>query len=236
MKRNVLLVLAAVAVLAIGSAAIASNMGFKISISLTTTGDGNNFISIPYYWTPPTWGSDPSPGSATASDLIYDINSAATNTLLKKYDPTTGSYTSRAKTALGWSGTDFAILPGVGYVAKVPSAVDYICVGSHNPSLVITLSTAGDGNNLVSIPYHFTPKTWTITDPSPSSITASDIIWDVNSAATNTLCKRYDSSTGSFVARAKTALGWSGTDFSMKAGEAYVIKVPSTVDWTPSHY
>lgn len=237
MRTKALVGLAVVATLFFGTAVIASNMGFKISIPLATTGDGLNFVSIPYYWSAPVWAGDPNSGTTTASDLVYDVNAAATNTECRTYNPATGTYTIRRKTAASWTGTDFAITPGVGYVIKVPAAVNYICVGSHNPSLSISFVTTGDGLNFTSIPYHFTPKSWgATTDPSAGSTTASDIIWDVNSALTNTECRKYNPATGTYTIRRKTAASWTGTDFAMVAGEAYVIKVPGAISWTPSHF
>jgi riboflavin biosynthesis pyrimidine reductase len=141
MKRNVLLVLAAVAVLAIGSAAIASNMGFKISITLTK--NVNSFVSIPYY------------NSYTdAASLRNDINAAISGTAtVLAYNGTLWQ-----KYAGGGVGqVNFTITPGQGYQVVPAASGNWIVVGSHNPSLA--LSFTKNVNNFVSVPYHTTATT-----------------------------------------------------------------------------
>jgi hypothetical protein len=141
MKRNVLLVLAAVAVLAIGSAAIASNMGFKIAIPLTA--GASTYVSIPYY------------NSYTdAASMRNDINTSISGTA----------------TVYNWNGTvwqryaggglgqvNFTITPGQGYQVVPAASGNWIVVGSHNPSLALSF-TAGT-SSYVSVPYHTTATT-----------------------------------------------------------------------------
>jgi riboflavin biosynthesis pyrimidine reductase len=141
MKRNVLLLLAAVAVLAIGSAAIASNMGFKISIPLTS--GVTSFVSIPYY------------NSYTdAASLRNDINAAISGTAtVLAYNGTLWQ-----KYAGGGIGqVNFTITPGQGYQVAPAASGNWIVVGSHNPGLALSF-TSGT-TNFVSIPYHTTETT-----------------------------------------------------------------------------
>jgi|GEM_PF-2130776 len=239
MRTKVLLVVAALLMAIVSTVAIGSNMGFKISIPLSTTGDGSNFVSIPYYWSVGTWSgyTDPSPGSLTASDLYYDVGMTVCQEV-QRYDAATSSLQIRSRNAFGiWTGTDFPIVAGEGYIVKVKTGANYICVGSHNPSLALTMTTAGDGSNVVSVPYHFTSGTWSgYTDPSPGSETASDLYYSVGM----TVCQevqRYDPSTSSLVIRSRNAFGiWTGTDFPVVPGTAYIVKVKSGTSWTPSHY
>jgi hypothetical protein len=141
MKRNVLLLLAAVAVLAIGSAAIASNMGFKISIPLTA--GTNSFVSIPYY------------NSYTdAASLRNDINASISGTAqVFAYNGTI--WQKYAGGGLGQ--VNFTITPGQGYQVLPAASGNWIVVGSHNPSLALSF-TAGT-NSFVSVPYHTTATT-----------------------------------------------------------------------------
>jgi hypothetical protein len=141
MKRNVLLVLAAVAVLAIGSAAIASNMGFKISITLTK--NVNSFVSIPYY------------NSYTdAASLRNDINTAISGTAtVYAYNGTLWQRYAGG----GVGQVNFTITPGQGYQVAPAASGNWIVVGSHNPSLA--LSFTKNVNNFVSVPYHTTATT-----------------------------------------------------------------------------
>jgi hypothetical protein len=141
MKRNVLLVLAAVAVLAIGSAAIASNMGFKISIPLTA--GTNSYVSIPYY------------NSYTdAASLRNDINAAISGTAtVYAYNGTLWQRYAGG----GFGQVNFTITPGQGYGVLPAASGNWIVVGSHNPSLALSF-TAGT-NSYVSVPYHTTATT-----------------------------------------------------------------------------
>jgi hypothetical protein len=141
MKRNVLLLLAAVAVLAIGSAAIASNMGFKISIPLTS--GVNSCVSIPYY------------NSYTdAASLRNDINAAISGTAqVYAYNGTIWQRYAGG----GIGQVDFTITPGLGYMVLPAASGNWIVVGSHNPALALSFTSGV--NNLVSVPYHTTATT-----------------------------------------------------------------------------
>jgi hypothetical protein len=141
MKRNVLLVLAAVAVLAIGSAAIASNMGFKISIPLTA--GVSSFVSIPYY------------NSYTdAASLRNDINAAISGTAtVYAYNGTI--WQRYAGGTIGQ--VNFTITPGQGYQVSPAASGNWIVVGSHNPSLAISFTSGV--TSFVSVPYHTTATT-----------------------------------------------------------------------------
>jgi hypothetical protein len=134
MKRNVLLVLAAVAVLAIGSAAIASNMGFKISIPLTA--GYSNFVSLPYY------------NSYTTDNSMFSDIPACTS--VSRWNNATTAWQNYS----GGATSRFNITAGEAYVVKVSTSGNWIVVGSHNPGLALTLTTGY--SNFVSVPYHTT--------------------------------------------------------------------------------
>ena len=96
MRTKVLFVLAMVAMVVIGSAAIASNMGFKINIALSA-GTANNWVSIPYY------------NSYTYANTIFsDITGAAQ--VSRWNNPTSGFQTWTGR------GTNFAITAGEAYL------------------------------------------------------------------------------------------------------------------------
>jgi hypothetical protein len=141
MKRNVLLLLAAVAVLAIGSAAIASNMGFKISISLTS--GTNSFVSIPYY-------NSYTDAASLRNDIDTSISGTAT---VSTYNGTVWQRYNGG----GLGQVNFTITPGQGYQVAPAASGNWIVVGSHNPSLALSF-TSGT-TNFVSVPYHTTATT-----------------------------------------------------------------------------
>lgn len=196
MRTKLLLVTAAVLMLIVGTVAIGSNMGFKISIPLAAAG-ASNWVSIPYY------------NSYTSASSIYnDITGAAQ---VSRWDNPTGSIQTWAG-----RGTDFAVTPGEAYVIKVSSPTNWIVVGSHNPSLSVSLA-AGGASNWVSVPYHTTATSASVlfTQLGPNAAQVS----------------RWDNPTGSI----QTWAG-RGTDFPITPGEGVVIKVSSVTPWTPAHY
>jgi hypothetical protein len=193
MKRNVLLVLAAVAVLTIGSAAIASNMGFKISIPLTA--GYQNFVSLPYY------------NSYTNDNSMYSDIPACTS--VNRYLNGTGwqNYTG-GRTSL------FNITAGEAYTVTVSASGNWIVVGSHNPSLALTL-TAGY-QNFVSVPYHTTA-------------TNDNALYSQITGCTSV--NRYLNGTGW-----QNYTGGRTSLFNITAGEGYTVTVSGTTSWTPAHY
>jgi hypothetical protein len=196
MRTKVLLGLAVALMLVVGVATIGSNMGFKISIPLAA-GGASNWVSIPYY------------NSYTDATSIYNDVPGATQ--VSRWDNPTGSIQT-------WTGrgTNFAVTPGEAYVIKVSAPTNWIVVGSHNPSLSLSLA-AGGASNWVSVPYHATA-----TD-------ASTLFTQLGANVTQV--SRWDNPTGSI----QTWTG-RGTNFALTPGEAVVIKVGSVTPWTPAHY
>jgi hypothetical protein len=136
-----LLVWAAVVLLLVGSAAIASNMGFKINIPLTS--GVNSYVSIPYY-----------NSYTTAATLRNDINAGIGGTA----------------TVYGYNGTlwqryaggglgqvNFNVTAGQGYGVLPAVTGNWILVGTHNPTLALAFTSGV--NNYVSVPYHTTATT-----------------------------------------------------------------------------
>jgi hypothetical protein len=208
MKRNVLLVLAAVAVLAIGSAAIASNMGFKISIPLTA--GQAKFVSLPFY-------NSYTDAASLRNDII-----ASGGTSVSVYD-----YTGTAWQRYSGGGTgqvNFTITTGTtgkGYEVVSAAAVsNWIVVGSHNPSLAISLT--GGQAKYVSVPYHTTDTT--------AATLRNEII-----AAGGTSVSVYDY-TGTAWQRYSGG-GTGQVNFNLTAGKAIeVVSAASVANWVPAHY
>jgi hypothetical protein len=100
-------------------------------------------------------------------------------------------------------------------LVKVSTGVNWIVVGSHNPSLAISL-TAGGASNWVSVPYH---------------TTATNAATLFNDIANCTLVGRWNIPTRSY----QNWVG-AGTNFNLTPGEAVLVKVNAGVSWTPSHY
>src|SRR5437773_337261 len=161
---NLAVVLVAATMVIAGSMTIASNTGFKINkglrlVQTTDTGQkGSNWISIPYF-NPYNNGLDFCTQTGLRSAGIGNT------TLLAKTDPVTGSTTSvNCASAGGFTitnGQGLRVRPAaiVGGIAN-PNSI--IIVGSHNPSLSLTIPKPGAGqigNLWFSVPYHTTAVT-----------------------------------------------------------------------------
>lgn len=226
MRKRAFLVAAVglVAVLVAGGL-VASNMGFKNNYPLDAAGingsaTGTQSISLPY---------NQQTNINTAEDLINDIETVAG-------DPSAVSAVSRYLSAsdslegyTGFSGTNFSIVPGEGYLVTVNSSVNYIIVGSHAPQLPINLDGPGvngsaTGTTLWSYPYHST------------AANAEDLINEINTAAGASVVgavSRYLAGSDSL----EGYTGFSGTNFTLVPGESYFISVTASVgNWFPNHY
>jgi hypothetical protein len=173
-------------------------MGFKISIPLTA-GGASNWVSIPYY-----------NSYTNAASIFNDISNCAQ---VSRWNIPTRSY----QNWFGSAGTNFNVTPGEGMVVKVSTGVNWIVVGSHNPSLAISL-TAGGASNWVAVPYHTT------------ATNAATLFNDIANCAQ---VSRWNIPTRAY----QNWFGSAGTNFNLTAGEAVVVKVNTAgVTWTPSHY
>ncbi|MGC8762219.1 MAG: hypothetical protein ACP5VN_01075 [Acidobacteriota bacterium] len=138
MRTRVLLALTALLMAIIGTAAIGSNMGFKISIPLTA--GTTKFVSIPY-----------NNSYTNADSLRSDINASIGGTCtVYNYN---GSIWQR------WAGgglgqVNFTIEPGKGYRVLPAASGTWVVVGSHDPNLAISFQAGV--TNFVSVPYHTT--------------------------------------------------------------------------------
>jgi len=152
-------IFAALAVTAAGGLAVASNMAFRLRMPIVVAGAGqvgNNIFALPFlnpYGTAAglcsAWGLS---SSGTARGAITTLN------------PITGAFTQ------GVCGTPSAIsltlVPGRCVQVRQPNAAtaptSVLIVGSHDPSLAITIPAAGNGQVgtvWYSVPYHATAYT-----------------------------------------------------------------------------
>jgi hypothetical protein len=153
------LVTAAVIVMA-GGAAIASNAGFKINMSIhpfpagPTTTVGDNWISLPNF-NPYTTVA----GLCSQTGLASGIVKATITTI----NPANGNATSVQCGTAAANTTN--LIAGRGYRVRQPASVtpppfSVIIVGSHNPALQIHLEdlvgNGPTGSNWIAIPYHTT--------------------------------------------------------------------------------
>jgi hypothetical protein len=213
-KRTFLVVAIGLSVMLIAGGLFASNMGFKLNYPLDTTGTngsatGTNTLALPF---------NQQTSLTMASDLNTDIGASNVISISKFLRSSDGLFTYPVD-------GDFALVPGEGYRVQVSSNVDYIVVGSHNPSLPIGLDTTGTngsatGTNDYAWPYHGT------------STTAADLKDEIELATPGSvisISKFLRSSDGLFTYPVDG-------DFSLVPGASYRIQVSSNVSFIPSHY
>jgi len=222
-KRAFVVAALGLAAVLVAGGLVASNMGFKANYLMDGPGangsaSGTNLLGLPY---------NQQTSIVTAEDLINDINTDAGASVVASVARKIRT-TDLPEFYTGFSGVNFSITPGEGYTVVVTSSVNYIIVGSHDPSLITQLDGPGDngsasGTQEWSYPYHST------------SATAEDLINEINAAAGASVV-------ASVTRKIRTTdlpefyTGFSGVNFSLTVGEAYTIVVTNGVAFVPSHF
>lgn len=200
-----------------GSALVASNMGFKLNYTLSQAGagsnSGTNTLALP---------DNRQTGLNDAKNLMDDIGSASVASVAKflSTNDSLQTYTGRKGT-----GAVFSLASGEGYYVKMATSVNYIVVGSDDPALAYSLKQAGvgsnSGTNFYSYNYHQT------------AADAKTLMDDIGSASVASVAKflRSNDSLQTYTGRKGT-----GAVFTLTPGEAYYVKMATTVNYTPSHY
>ena len=198
MTRKVILTLGLALVLAAGGLATASNMGFKFVKSYA--GVGTNTLSLPYFQSQFTLAQGLY-NDITGASSVCKINANETR------DCWLGDFTGSP---------NFSINNQNAYTVDTAGNTTQVLVGSHNPSLALTL-TAG-GTNFKSLPYHMT-------------YTKAQLIYNDITGATS-VCK---------INPNETRDCWLGDftgspNWTPVIGEGVVITVSGNTTWTPDHY
>jgi hypothetical protein len=230
-KRMFIGALVAVLAVVLAGGLVASNMGFKLNYTLVAAGqavpeggvskDGTNDISLPDF---------PQSGMVTANDLRLDIGAPANGGITKFLRATNATQTYTGKGAVA----NFNLVPGDAYRVRVTGAanVNYIVVGSHNPSLSHTLIAAGqpvpeggnskDGTNTYNYPYHSV------------AATANDLRLEIGAPANGGVSKllRATNTTQTYTGKGAVA------NFNLVPGAGYTVRVTgvSNVSFVPNHY
>ena len=162
--------------------------------------------------------------------LINDIGggSVLPVTSVSKFNEASDSfavYTGR----MGSPSGIFALTAGEGYFVQMASNVNYIVVGSHDPSLAISLDAPGGGSasgkNLLSPPYNIT------------ATNSLQLIQDIGggSVLPVTSVSKFNAATDTFAVYTGR-MGSPSAIFALAPGEAYFVQMNTTVPYTPSHY
>jgi len=200
-----------------GSALVASNMGFKLNYTLSQAGagsnSGTNSLALP---------DNRQTGLADAKNLMDDIGFLNT-TNVQKFLAATDTlqvYTGRKS-----GGTAFPLAAGQGVFIKMATTVNYIVVGSDDPTIAYALTQAGGGSNsgtnFFAYNYHQTAA---------DAKALMDDIGFLNVTNIQKFLKATDT------LQVYTGRKSGGTAFVLTPGEAYFVKMATTVNYTPSHY
>ncbi|HEX4825671.1 MAG TPA: hypothetical protein VFV19_15320 [Candidatus Polarisedimenticolaceae bacterium] len=202
-----------------GSALVASNMGFKLNYTLSqagggTSNSGTNTLALP---------DNRQTGMADAKNLMDDITFNNVTNIQKflKATDTLQTYTGRKGT-----GAVFSLAAGEGYFVKMQTTVNYIVVGSDDPSVAYSLSQAGggtsnSGTSFFAYNYHQT------------AADAKGLMDDIGFANVTNVQKflKATDTLSTYTGRKGT-----GAVFALAPGEAYFVKMQTSVNYTPSHY
>ena len=234
-SRLFVAVLAVAAVILVaGGTAVASNMGFKLNRVIVKAGAGqigNNWISVPY--------NNPylnAQGFCTQTGLpnavIFPPQAGTVVTVL---DPVAGTFQS-ATCGTAPAGL-LPITPGRGIQVRPPNIAatpaSIIIVGSHNPSLAVTVPNAGagqTGNTWFAVPYHTTAVN--AANVCAASGLTNAIVFPPQAGATIT---RLNAATGGFqTASCGTS---AATSLVLTLGEFIQIREPKgPKTFVPAHF
>ena len=209
-RSMTVMVLVLAAAVVITGGLMASNMGFKLNRAVLAGTDpgsnsGTQTLGLPY---------NRQVGIDTAAALFSDIGNVQ---VIQKYLTATDSYQLYT-----FGSADFALTAGEGLLIKMGNNTNYIVVGSHDPSAVIQLESAGaasnSGTNLYAAPYHGT------------AAGAQALFQELGSTNVQNI-QKYLTGTDSY-----QLYTFGSADYSINPGEAYLVKMGTTLAYSPSHY
>jgi hypothetical protein len=142
MKGKLLLFLGVVLSFLMVTSAYASNMGFKITVFLDSSGSTDqNWFSLPF-----------NVSYTNAADIKTDIGANCFR--VYRWLPASDAYEYYESAR---SGVNFSLTPGEGYMAVVTADTNWVVVGSHAPGTTIAIDSSGATDQTwISLPYHTT--------------------------------------------------------------------------------
>lgn len=207
MKTKVILGVVTILILAIALTSLGSNMGFKLSMSLTV--NQAKYISLPYY---------NSYATQNAATLRNDVI-AAGGTGVQVYNWNGTAWQRYAGGGVGQ--VNFTLTPGIGYqVVSTADVSNWVIVGSHDPS--VTISFTANQAKYASVPYHTTSTN--------AAALRNEII-----AVGGTGVQVYNWNGTAWQRYAGGGVGQ--VNFTLSPGLAYqIVSTADCGPWTPAHY
>lgn len=196
--------------LAIGGAAVASNMGFKFVPNITQSGPAKQYsISLPL-----------NNNYANANAILTDIPAGCNAQAVIRIAPSVNGSVKQGWLAPG-TGVNFPVSKGEGYLVQTgTTCTNWVIVGSHDPAFVYNFA-AGGVQTFASVPYHTT------------ATVANDLLTSIGPNAQAVI--RIAPSVNGSVKQGWLAPG-TGVNFPVTIGEAYLVQVSAATAWTPAHY
>lgn len=229
MRKKTLFAVMTVALCAIVAAGglLASNMGFKLNYRLNANtaqggvGSGKNTLALPYFR---------QTGQNDSLQLMQDIGGGTVLPVISvsrfnEASDTFAVYTGRMSSPSPL----FALAAGEGYFVQMNNNTNYIVVGSHDPSLAISLDATGPGSNsgknLLAPPYNIT------------ATNSLQLMQDIGGGSILPVLSvsKFNAATDTFAVYTGRMSSPSPV-FVLAPGEAYFVAMQSTVPYTPSHY
>jgi hypothetical protein len=222
-KRTLWVTAVGLAAILVAGGLYASNMGFKLNYPLDApptngTADGTSTLALPF---------NQQTNLLDAEDLIIDINNGEPAPIVNQVCEWVKANNGK-ECYTGFSGTNFALTPGYGYLVQVTANGNYIIVGSHDPIKSVPLdapptNSSADGTQIYAMPYH--------TQLTDAESLIAEIDTQAGVSVVNQVCEHVKASNGK-----ECYTGFSGTNFTLTPGQAYYVQVTANHSYTPSHY
>jgi hypothetical protein len=217
MRFKKISVLVLVAFLGLSSAALASNMGFKLTYALGGTNSYQNWISLPYNY-----------AGNTAADLFTDLGGDAFVYYVSYWDEAAGVNIFYFGYDAPPDSVNFTLDETKSYLVGVWASTNFVIVGSHNPSAVVQLSGTNSYQNWISVPYH--------TTASNAAALFSEIQGDLGDPGDLYYISYWDEAAGINVFYFGYVAPPDSVNFALSPGQGILVGVFNAGTWTPAHY
>jgi hypothetical protein len=217
-------VFAAIAIITAGGLAVASNMAFRLRMPIVFAGNGNigsNTFALPFL--------NPY-GTAAGACSAWGLTSTGTlRATIQTLNPTTGAF---AQAPCGSAGANaLALVPGRCVLVRQPNVANaptsVLIVGSHDPSLTITIPVFGGGyvgTFWYSVPYHAT------------AYNMNDLCLQAGMTPFGAICQWLDASNGFWHQATCGTLPAKSSVAVIQLGQCLMCRDPNGVTFTPQTY
>jgi hypothetical protein len=223
-RLSIASIFAAIAITTAGGLAVASNMAFRLRMPIVFAGNGNigsNTFAVPFL--------NPYGTAAGACSAWGLTSTGALRGTIATLNPTTGAI---LQASCGGAGANALVLrPGECVLVRQPNVANaptsLLIVGSHDPSLTITIPPAGGGNVgtlWYSVPYHAT------------AYNMNDLCLQAGMTPFGAICQWVDASNGFWHQATCGTLSAKSSVAVIQLGQCLRCRDPNGVTFTPQTY